>query len=83
MPFQDFSQEMSARQRRENLPAAGDADVRNTTPFPFKTAGAPLLDFLHAQREYRDTQLAYLNLIGAYLTAAAQRNMAVGQEVIQ
>ncbi len=31
----------------------------------------------------RDTRLAYLNLIGSYLTAAAQMNMAVGREVLQ
>jgi len=28
-------------------------------------------------------QLAYLNLIASYLTAAGQLNMAVGREVIQ
>jgi hypothetical protein len=28
-------------------------------------------------------QLAYVNLVGSYLTAAAQLNMAVGREVIQ
>jgi len=27
--------------------------------------------------------LSYVNLVGAYLTAAAQLNMAVGREVIQ
>ena len=35
-----------------------------------------------AEKAYRDTRLAYLNLIGAYLSAAAQMNMAVGREVI-
>ena len=58
-------------------------DVRDTTTFSFQNGGASLLDFLDAQKEYRDTQLAYLNLIGAYLTAAAQMNMAVGQEILQ
>jgi cobalt-zinc-cadmium efflux system outer membrane protein len=28
-------------------------------------------------------QLNYLNLIGSYLTAASQMNLAVGREVIQ
>jgi hypothetical protein len=27
--------------------------------------------------------LAYLNLIGSYMTAASQMNLAVGREVIQ
>jgi cobalt-zinc-cadmium efflux system outer membrane protein len=35
------------------------------------------------ENEYRTVQLGYLNLIGAYLTSAAQMNLAVGQEVIQ
>jgi len=40
------------------------------------------LDFLNAQAEYRTVQLSYTNLVGSYLTAAAQLNMAVGREVI-
>ena len=57
--------------------------VRDRTTFSFQNGGASLLDFLDAEKAYRDTQLAYLNLIGSYLTAAAQMNMAVGQEVLQ
>jgi outer membrane protein, heavy metal efflux system len=45
--------------------------------------GASLMDFLNAQSDYRTVQLAYLQLIGAYLTAAGQLNLAVGREVIQ
>jgi cobalt-zinc-cadmium efflux system outer membrane protein len=41
-----------------------------------------LLDFLDAEKNYRDNRLAYLNLIGSYLAAAAQMNMAAGREVI-
>jgi outer membrane protein, heavy metal efflux system len=59
------------------------ADVRDRTTFSFQNGGASLLDFLDAEKSYRDTQLAYLNLIGSYLTAAAQMNMAVGQEVLR
>lgn len=59
------------------------SDVRDTITFSFQNGGASLLDFLDAEKAYRDTQLAYLNLIGSYLTAAAQMNMAVGQEVMQ
>jgi hypothetical protein len=38
-----------------------------------------LLDLLDAEKAYRDTRLAYLNLIGSHLTAAAQMNMAARQ----
>jgi outer membrane protein, heavy metal efflux system len=57
-------------------------EVRDTVSFAYTRGGASLLDFLQAQQDYRSTQLNYLNLVGAYLTAAAQVNMAVGQEVI-
>lgn len=63
------------------LPLA--ADVRDRMSFSFQNGGASLLDFLDAEKSYRDTRLAYLNLIGSYLTAAAQMNMAVGREVLQ
>jgi cobalt-zinc-cadmium efflux system outer membrane protein len=57
-------------------------DSRNRIAFSYQNGGASLLDYLDAQKAYRDTRLAYLNLIGSYLTAAAQLNMAVGREVI-
>jgi cobalt-zinc-cadmium efflux system outer membrane protein len=57
-------------------------DNRNRQAFSYQNGGASLLDYLDAEKAYRDTRLAYLNLIGSYLTAAAQMNMAVGQEVI-
>jgi cobalt-zinc-cadmium efflux system outer membrane protein len=56
--------------------------VRDTIFFSYQHGGASLLDFLNAQAEYRAVQLNYLNLIGSYLTAAAQLNQAVGREVI-
>ena len=56
--------------------------VRDTVSFAYTRGGASLLDFLQAQQDYRSTQLNYLNLVGSYLTAAAQLNMATGQEVI-
>jgi len=58
-------------------------DTRQRISFSYQNGGASLLDYLDAEKAYRDTQLAYLNLIGSYLTAAAQMNMAVGREVIQ
>jgi cobalt-zinc-cadmium efflux system outer membrane protein len=57
-------------------------DARNKVAFSYQNGGASLLDYLDAEKSYRDTRLAYLNLIGSYLTAAAQMNMAVGREVI-
>ena len=57
-------------------------EVRDTVSFAYTRGGASLLDFLQAQQDYRSTELNYLNLVGSYLTAAAQLNMAVGQEVI-
>jgi cobalt-zinc-cadmium efflux system outer membrane protein len=57
--------------------------VRDTITFSYQHGGASLLDFLNAQAEYRSVQLNYVNLIGSYLTAAAQLNLAVGREVIQ
>jgi len=59
------------------------ADVREMISFAYQHGGASLLDFLNAQNEYRTTQLSYLNLIGAYLTAANQLNFAAGREVIR
>ena len=57
-------------------------DSRDRISFSYQNGGASLLDYLDAEKAYRDTRLAYLNLIGSYLTAAAQMNMAVGREVI-
>lgn len=59
------------------------AKVRVTVTYAWQHGGASLMDFLNAQSDYRNVQIAYLQLVGAYLTAAAQLNMAVGQEVIQ
>lgn len=57
--------------------------VRDTIYFSYQNGGASLLDFLNAESEYRAVQLAYVNMVGSYLTAVAQLNMAVGREVIQ
>jgi cobalt-zinc-cadmium efflux system outer membrane protein len=56
--------------------------VRDTIAFSYQHGGASLLDFLSAQGEYRAVQLAYVNLVGSYLSAASQLNLAVGREVI-
>ena len=56
--------------------------VRETVSFAYQHGGASLLDFLQAQQDYRTIRLTYLNLIGSYLTATAQLNLAVGREAI-
>ncbi|MDQ2776194.1 MAG: TolC family protein [Acidobacteriota bacterium] len=58
-------------------------NIRSAVSFAYLHGGASLLDFLDAQKEYRDTELSYLNLVGAYLSAANQLNFAVGREVIR
>ena len=57
--------------------------IRDRVSFSYQNGGASLLDFLDAEKNYRDNRLAFLNLIGSYLTAAAQMNMAAGREVLQ
>jgi outer membrane protein, heavy metal efflux system len=57
--------------------------IRDTISFSYEHGAASLLDFLNAQADYRRIQLNYLNLVAAYLEAAAQLNLAVGREVIQ
>jgi cobalt-zinc-cadmium efflux system outer membrane protein len=56
--------------------------VRDTVFYSYQNGGASLIDFLQAQQDYRSVRLNYVNLIGAYLTAAAQLNLAVGREVL-
>ena len=57
--------------------------VRETVTYAWQHGGASLMDFLNAQSDYRTVQLAYAQLLGSYLTAAGQLNLAVGREVIQ
>ena len=57
--------------------------VRETVSFAYQHGGSSLLEFLNAQNDYRTVQLNYLNLVGSYLTAASQLNLAVGSEVIK
>ena len=57
--------------------------VRDTVTYAYQQGGASLMDFLNAQSDYRTVELAYLQLVGSYLTAAGQLNLAVGREVIQ
>jgi cobalt-zinc-cadmium efflux system outer membrane protein len=56
--------------------------VRDTVTYSYQRGGASLMDFLNAQSDYRVVQLAYLQLVGSYLTAVSQLNLAAGREVI-
>lgn len=56
--------------------------ARDIIAFSYQRGGASLLDFLSATSDYRTVRLGYLNLVGTYLTAVAQLNVAVGREVI-
>jgi outer membrane protein, heavy metal efflux system len=57
--------------------------VREIIRLSYEHGAASLLDFLSAESDYRNIRLSYLNLIGSYLTAVAQLNLAVGREAIQ
>ena len=57
--------------------------VRDDVAFAYQRGSASLVDFLDSQRDYRGIQVAYVNLVGAYLVAASQLNLAVGREVVQ
>ncbi len=57
--------------------------TRDIMNLAYHNGGASLLDFLDAEKAYRDVRLAYITLIGSYMTTAAQMNMAAGREVIQ
>jgi cobalt-zinc-cadmium efflux system outer membrane protein len=56
--------------------------IRDTVTYSYQHGGASLIDMLNAQSDYRTVQLAYLQLIGSYLNAANQLNLAVGREVV-
>jgi cobalt-zinc-cadmium efflux system outer membrane protein len=58
------------------------AEIRDTISFSYTHGGASLLEFLDAQKSYRDVQLNYRNLIASYLSAVNQLNLAAGREVM-
>ncbi|MDQ2841562.1 MAG: TolC family protein [Acidobacteriota bacterium] len=58
-------------------------EIRSEVSYAYLHGAASLLDFLDAQKAYRDTQLNYLNLVGSYFSAANQVNFSVGREVIR
>lgn len=57
--------------------------VRDTVTYSWQHGGASVIELISAQSDCRQVQLAYAQLVGAYLMAASQLNLAVGREVIQ
>ena len=58
------------------LPKAQQA--RQTVEFAYRRGGVSLLDFLDAQRTYRETALEYIRALGNYWAALYQLEAAVG-----
>jgi outer membrane protein, heavy metal efflux system len=58
------------------LPKAQQA--RQTVEFAYRRGGVSLLDFLDAQRTYRETALEHLRALGNYWSAVYQLEAAVG-----
>jgi cobalt-zinc-cadmium efflux system outer membrane protein len=58
------------------LPKAQRA--RETVEFAYRRGGVSLLDYLDAQRTYRETSLEHLRTVGAYWSAVYQLEAAVG-----
>ncbi len=57
--------------------------MRAIISFSYEHGAASFLNFLDAQSQHRATDLSYLNLIAACLSAAKQVNLALGSEVIR
>jgi cobalt-zinc-cadmium efflux system outer membrane protein len=55
--------------------------ARDTVEFAYRRGGVTLLDFLDAQRTYREKSLDYLRSLGGYHTAVYQLEAAVGGPV--
>jgi len=69
------------RLRDVYLPTA--TQVRHTVEYAYRHGGQSLLDFLDAQRSYRETSLAHLQALGAYLSAIYQLEADVGRPLEQ
>jgi cobalt-zinc-cadmium efflux system outer membrane protein len=67
--------------REVYLPRAQQA--RDTVEFAYRRGGVSLLDFLDAQRTYRETALEQLRALGTYVTAVDQLEAAVGASVTE
>jgi cobalt-zinc-cadmium efflux system outer membrane protein len=65
--------------RETYLPKAQSA--RDIVEYAYRRGGASLLDFLDAQRTYRETAVLYLQALGAYITATYQLEADIGAAV--
>src|SRR5207245_1888662 len=72
----DRARERVVSLRDVYLPKATVA--RDTVEFAYRRGGQSLLDFLDAQRSYRETALAHLQALGAYLSAVYQLEADIG-----
>jgi cobalt-zinc-cadmium efflux system outer membrane protein len=63
------------------LPKAQKA--RETVEFAYRRGGASLIDFLDAERTYRETSLEHLRSLGNYWTAVYQLEAAVGGALVK
>jgi len=63
------------------LPKARQA--RDTVDYAYRRGGVNLLDFLDAQRTYRETALEHLRALGNYQTAVSLLEAAVGGPVVE
>lgn len=61
--------------------AESQAD-RDIAEYSYQRGAASLLDFLDAERSYRSTQLAYRQVLAAYLTSLEQLREAVGTRAL-
>ncbi len=80
--YVNIQQSLALLGRYKTIYVPLSADVRDKTRDAYQHGGASLLDYLDAEKAYRDNNLFYLNTIGSYLVSAAQMNEAVGEEVI-
>jgi outer membrane protein TolC len=61
----------------------GGKRQRETVDFAYRRGGASLLDFLDAQRTYRETSLEYVRSLGNYWTPLHQLELAVGGSLVK
>ena len=67
--------------RDSYLPKAQRA--RETVEFAYRRGGSSLLDFLDAQRSYRETSLEYVRSLGNYWSSVYQLELAVGGSLMK
>ncbi|HEY7789216.1 MAG TPA: TolC family protein [Vicinamibacterales bacterium] len=57
-------------------------DSLDISRYAYSRGATDLLDLLDAERTYQQTELAYRQVLAAYMTSAAQINFVVGKQVI-